>query len=61
MAGKGKPFVLGKSGNPIGRPMGAKANKKDRFGMILHTPSNAIFQTPSNAFKRKAAFAASRA
>ena len=24
MAGKGKPFVLGKSGNPIGRPVGAR-------------------------------------
>ena|ERR1700730_7047696 len=46
MAGKGKPFVLGKSGNPIGRPVGAR--NKTTLAV------EALFDGEAEALTRKA-------
>ena len=46
MAGKGKPFILGKSGNPIGRPVGAR--NKTTLAV------EALFDGEAEALTRKA-------
>jgi hypothetical protein len=46
MAGKGKPFVLGKSGNPFGRPVGAR--NKTTLAV------EALFDGEAEALTRKA-------